>query len=127
MNISNWFLRMGMVYLVIGVLLGIDMAASHNFTLRPVHVHLNLLGWAVMFAIGLWYRAAPASATTKLAKAHFWLHNIGYPILIVALAMFYSGNKAIEPVLAIGSIVVGLGILCFAINLWQHTGSTANA
>lgn len=122
MKMSNWFLRMGMVYLVLGVLLGIVMAASHDFTLRPVHVHLNLLGWAVMFVIGLWYRLVPASAATMLAKVHFWLHNIGFPILAIALAMFYSGNKAIEPVLAIGSIVVGIGILCFAINLWKHTG-----
>lgn len=125
MNMSNWFLRMGMVYLVLGVAHGIVMAASHDFTLRPVHVHLNLLGWAVMFAAGLWYRLVPASAATRLAKVHFWIHSIGMPILLVTLTLFYAGNKAIEPVLGIASIVVGVGILCFAINLWKYTESSS--
>ena len=120
---GNRFLRLAVVYAVLGVSLGIVMAASHDYTLRPVHAHLNLLGWASMALFGLWYRSAPAAAETRLAKLHFWLHNIALPIQMGTLAMFVSGNIAVEPVLALASVVIGIGLVCFAINLWKHTGS----
>ena len=119
---GNRFLRLAVVYVLLGVTLGIVMAASHNYTLKPVHAHLNLLGWASMALFGLWYRSAPAAAETRLAKVHFWLHNIGLPIQMITLTMYVSGNSSVEPVLALVSIVVGIGFACFAINLWRHTG-----
>ena len=119
---GNRFLRLAVVYVLLGVTLGIVMAASHNYTLKPVHAHLNLLGWASMALFGLWYRSAPAAAETRLAKVHFWLHNIGLPIQMITLTMYVNGNSSVEPVLALVSIVVGIGFACFAINLWQHTG-----
>jgi len=120
---GNRFLRLAVVYALLGVTLGIVMAASHDYTLRPVHAHLNLLGWASMGLFGLWYRSAPAAAETRLAKAHFWLHNIALPIQMATLVMFVQGNTSVEPVLALASIAIGIGFLCFAINLWKHTKS----
>ena len=119
---GNRFLRLAVVYVLLGVTLGIVMAASHNYTLKPVHAHLNLLGWASMALFGLWYRSAPAAAETRLAKVHFWLHNIALPIQMTMLAMYVNGNKTVEPVLALASVVMGIGFACFAINLWKHTG-----
>lgn len=122
MSMGNRFLRLAVVYVVLGVTLGIVMAASHDYTFRPVHAHLNLLGWASMALFGLWYRSAPAAGETRLAKAHFWLHNIALPIQMITLAMFVNGNTSVEPVLALASVVIGIGVVCFAINLWKHTG-----
>ena len=68
-----------------------------------------------MALFGLWYRSAPAAAETRLAKAHFWQHNIGLPIQMITLSMYVSGNSSVEPVLALVSIVVGIGFACFAI------------
>jgi hypothetical protein len=119
---GNLFLRLAVVYLLLGVTLGIVMAASHDYTFTPVHAHLNLLGWASMALFGLWYRSAPAAAETRLAKVHFWLHNTMLPILMVTLTLFIGGNKAVEPVLALAAVVTGIGLVCFAINLWRHTG-----
>ena len=119
---GNRFLRLAVIYVLLGVTLGIVMAASHNYTLKPVHAHLNLLGWASMALFGLWYRSAPAAAETRLAKVHFWLHNIALPIQMTMLAMYVNGNNSVEPVLALASVVMGIGFACFAINLWKHTG-----
>jgi cbb3-type cytochrome oxidase subunit 1 len=118
---GNRFLRLAVVYILLGVTLGIVMAGRHDYTFKPVHAHLNLLGWASMALFGVWYRIAPAAAETKLAKTHFWLHNIALPIQMVTLTMYVGGNEAIEPVLALASIGMGIGLLCFAINLWKHT------
>ncbi|OGA18759.1 MAG: cytochrome-c oxidase [Betaproteobacteria bacterium RIFCSPLOWO2_02_FULL_66_14] len=119
---GNLFLRLAVVYAVLGVTLGIVMAANHDYTFRPVHAHLNLLGWASMALFGLWYRSAPAAGETRLAKAHFWLHNIAFPIQMITLTMFVDGNTSVEPILALASVVIGIGFVCFAINLWKHTG-----
>ena len=119
---GNRFLRLAVIYVLIGITMGIVMAASHDYTLRPVHAHVNLLGWASMALFGLWYRSAPAAGETRLAKFHFWIHNIALPIQMATLTMYVYENKAIEPVLALASIVMGIGFILFAINLWKHTG-----
>lgn len=118
---GNRFLRLAVVYFLLGVTLGIVMAGSHDYTYRPVHAHLNLLGWVSMALFGLWYRSAPLAAETRLAKTHFWLHNSALPVQMVTLILFLGGNTAAEPVLAAASVVMGIGLICFAINLWRHT------
>ncbi|SFB04145.1 hypothetical protein SAMN04515620_11433 [Collimonas sp. OK607] len=40
------FLKIAVIYLLIGALLGGYMGAAENFALAPVHAHLALLGWA---------------------------------------------------------------------------------
>ena len=122
---SNWFLRIGVLYFVAGVAVGLGMAMSGITILRPVHVHLNLLGWASMMLFGLFYRAVPAAAETKLAKAHFWIYVPAHLVQMVTLTMYYSGNKAVDPILGLSSMVVGVAVLCFAVVVWKHTGKTA--
>jgi len=112
------FLKIAVLYLAIGVSLGLYMGITGSFGLHPVHAHLNLLGWASLALCGLVYTAFPAAAETRLAKAHFWLHNLGLPPLMLALALLLSGNAAMEPVVGILSLVVGLGIFMFVINVW---------
>ena len=53
------WLRLAVVYLVIGVGLGIAMGMSGNHTQFPTHAHLNLLGWVSLALIGLTYRQFP--------------------------------------------------------------------
>jgi hypothetical protein len=123
---ANRFLRLAVIYILVGVAIGIVMAASHDYTLKPVHAHLNLLGWASLALFGLWYRSAPASALTRLAKSHFWIHNIALPIQMISLALFARGNLSVEPVLALSSVAIGVGLVCFAINVWKHTEADAH-
>ena len=120
-NMSNWFLRLAVLYLAIGVALGIGMAAHHDFSLHPVHAHLNLLGWVSLALFGLFYRAVPAAAGSRLAKAHFWIYVPAHFVQMVLLTMLYRGNETIEPALGLASVLVGVGILCFAVVVWQHT------
>ena len=122
---SNWFLRIAVLYFIAGVAVGLGMAMSGVTILRPVHVHLNLLGWVSMMLFGLFYRAVPAAAETKLAKAHFWIYVPAHFVQMVTLTMYYSGNQAVDPILGLSSMVVGAAVLCFAVVLWKHTGKAA--
>lgn len=112
------FIKIAVLYLALGVTLGVVMGMLQKFTFTPVHAHLNLLGWASLALVGLVYHAFPAAAETRLARIHFWLHNLGLPPLMIALALMLSGNAALEPVVGILSLIVWLGIILFVVNVW---------
>lgn len=113
-------IKISSVYFVIGVLLGIFMSIAEKFTnFAPVHVHINLLGWTALTLAGLIYTVFPSAAETALAKLHFWLHNIGLPIMMIALAFFVSGSQWATPFIAIGGVLTVLGVILFAINIFR--------
>src|SRR5512141_1267059 len=82
---TTW-LKLSVVYLIAGIALGIAMGASQNFTLRPVHAHLNLLGWTTGALAGLIYAVFPAAAESRLARIHFWLQHTSVPAMMTALS-----------------------------------------
>jgi len=120
-KMSNWFFRLAVVYLMVGVSLGLFMAASHDHSMFPVHAHLNLLGWVSMSLFGLFYRSFPQATQTGLAKAHFWIYIPAHFMQMVLLALLYRGYTMVEPALGAVSSLVGVAILCFAITVWKST------
>lgn len=112
------WLKLAVVYLILGVAMGIVMGASENFTLRPVHAHVNLLGWATMALAGLIYSIFPKAGRSKLATLHFWLSNLSLPVMTVALALLLTGSHQVVPILAVSEMVAAIGVACFAANLF---------
>ena len=93
------------------------MGMSENFILKDVHAHVNLLGWATMALMGLIYKVYPDAAATTLAKVHFWMHSTALPLLMIALAVLFMGNPGIGPVVGILSIITGIGVIVYCINI----------
>ncbi|HYQ99388.1 MAG TPA: hypothetical protein VET86_05030, partial [Casimicrobiaceae bacterium] len=93
---TTW-LKLSVVYLMAGVALGIAMGVTEDFTLKPVHAHLNLLGFATTALAGLIYSVHPEAARSRLAVAHFWLHNTALPVMMGSLAWFLNGHPDIVP------------------------------
>ena len=89
------FLKIAVVYFALAVTLGLVMGIIHNFAFSSVHAHLNLLGWVSMALFGLIYLYFPMASKTKLANAHFWLHNIGLPLMQGALFYQFNGNESL--------------------------------
>ena len=112
------WLKLSVVYLIIGISMGIAMGASQNFTLRPVHAHVNLLGWTTMALAGLIYSVFPKAGESRLARIHFWLLNLALPVMMLTLSLLLFGQMAFVPVLGAAEIVAALGILAFAANLF---------
>jgi hypothetical protein len=124
MNISRGFLVIGSLYLLVGIGFGMHMGASGDHSMAPVHAHINLLGFTLMTVFGLAYRLIPALTDGWMGKAHFWLHQIGALALLVGLALLISGRVAeasIGPVLMVSEILVALGALIWAANVWTKT------
>ena len=111
------FLKIAVVYLVIGALLGFTMGITQKFVLVPVHAHVLLLGWASLALAGLVYHLYPAASTTRLARFHFWLHNIGLPLFMVGLGFLLTGNESMLPLVIVSSIAVIVGLVLFAANV----------
>jgi hypothetical protein len=113
-------MKISVIYFAIGVCLGLYMSISHSFTLTPVHVHMNLLGWTALTLAGILYHLFPQTASTKLAKTHFWLHNIGLPLMMGGLAFVVNGKTALIPVTAAGGTIVTISVLIFTMNMLLH-------
>ena len=113
-------LKIAVVYLVVGALLGLAMGIRENFALAPVHAHLLLLGWASLALAGIVYRLHPSVAVTRLARLHFWLHNVGLPAFMAGLALLLTGHGWAMPLTVGGAVTVLAGLVLFAANVLLH-------
>jgi hypothetical protein len=115
------WIKLAVVYLIAGVAMGIMMGASRDFTLRPVHAHINLLGWATFAIAGLIYTVFPSAGQSKLAKIHFWLMNISVPVMMASLGtMLVTQNMQVVPVLVAAEMVAAASVLTFAANIFLN-------
>lgn len=118
---SARFFKVAAVYFVIAIILGIVMGIRHDFSLASVHAHLNLLGWVSMALFGTIYHLYPAAGSSKLATIHFWLHNLGVPVMQGGITLvMLTGNGVFTALAIIGSLVVVLGGILFAVNVFKH-------
>lgn len=124
-SVSNNFLRFGVLALICGVGLGIWMGANQDFTLKPIHTHINLLGLATMMIFGLFYRAFPDAARGWAPVTQFFLSVIGFLLMMPSLTLVLLGNPVLLPALMAGEIMSLLSILLFASILFRATGKKA--
>jgi len=111
------WLRLSLVYLLIGLAIGVYMGATQVYGLRPIHVHVNLLGWALAAVAGLTYCFLPQAGDSKWGKAHFWLHQIGVPVMLISLYFVLMERTAFVPGLLVGEVLVVGSVICYLVNL----------
>ncbi len=115
---AKTMLKISVVYFMIGISFGLYMSITHVFNLTSVHAHVSLLGWMSLALIGLFYHHYPNLEKTGLAKAHFWLHNIGLPVMMIAIALAILGvGNVFFPIATIGGVATLIGIFCFGFNV----------
>lgn len=123
---SNIFLRLAVLFVLLGVSLGYWMGITHNFVVSPVHAHINLLGWVSMFLYGLFYRAFPDAARGVLPKVHLTLAAIGLPVMMIGLTFMLTAVPALQPyvppMMIVGPTMVLLGMFVFAFIVFKATG-----
>lgn len=107
-------IKIGILYLLIGMSMGVYMGATKDFSMRPVHAHVNLLGWTLLGLSGLVFHVFPQLEQSVLAKVYFWLYNFSVPLTLVCLFLFLNGNTAIDPILGLGSVLITVSAACLA-------------
>jgi hypothetical protein len=115
--------RIASLYLLVGLVLGLAMAIARDFSLVSVHSHVLLLGWATLAITGIAYLVLPRCAGSRLARAHFWLHNLGLPVMMASLAAEALGEPRAEPLIGVGSILVVAGLGLFTVNVLRNAGA----
>jgi heme/copper-type cytochrome/quinol oxidase subunit 1 len=96
------------------------MAVAHAYNLTGVHAHINLLGWTSMTLAGIIYTLFPKTESSILGKIHFWLHNIGLPLMVIGLFFLLQGNVSLEFFIPIGATLLIIAVILFAINVLKN-------
>lgn len=109
--VSHLFFRAGILFLLVGIGLGLTMSISQNHDVIGAHAHINLLGWVTSAIFGGYYALNPAKAAGLLPRVHFWVYTAGVVIMGISLYLLLKGNTAMEPLVAIGSLLSAAGIL----------------
>jgi hypothetical protein len=99
---------------IVGMMMGIIMAASGNHSVFPAHAHLNLLGWVSLFLIGIFYRFHPDLDTSRAALIHVVIWIFGTIVLTCGVAAIYLGRPDLEFIASVGSVTVLGAMLMFA-------------
>jgi hypothetical protein len=108
---------------LIGTILGIFMGIRQDFTLVPVHAHLNLIGFVTLFLSAVYYRVVPEAAHDRLAPYHAAVTVAGavfFPIGIASVLL--GGHHRFGPVVAAGALIVLLGKVLFAAIVFRTNG-----
>lgn len=101
-----------------GMVMGLWMGATQDFTMAPVHAHLNLVGWATLALFALYYRVTPAAGRSPLAKLHAVLAIPGVILLTGGLAWEFLGGP-MQPLFA-GSLLTAASMLLFLVTVLRH-------
>jgi hypothetical protein len=104
------------LYFLLGVGLGIVMGITGDHHWFPLHAHINLLGWVSMALFALLIRDRQPS---RLFVTHFWVYNISLPVMCLMLWQVLAGNRAIEPILGMSSMVLAISCAMFVWGLWR--------
>ncbi|WP_288904918.1 hypothetical protein [uncultured Sneathiella sp.] len=114
------FIKSAAIYIILGMGLGIYMAASQDHSQMPAHAHLNLLGWVTMGIMGLVYKNWPAVAEAKLAKLTFWFAHISVIGMTAGIGLIYAGMPEYEPIAIVASFIAVLNMILFAFLVFKN-------
>lgn len=109
------------------MLLGVWMGQAEDFTLMPVHAHINLLGWVSMMLYGIVYRVLPEAARGPLPVAHFFLNVASFAVMIPALTLVLLGNRALAPLLGASAVALWISMAMFAVIVLRATWRSREA
>ncbi|QPM91573.1 hypothetical protein [Pseudooceanicola algae] len=109
--VSYVFFLLATISALLGMVLGIQMSASHDHSLMPVHAHMNLIGWVGMALFGIFYQITPGAELGVLPKIHLGLTVLGVVVIIPGIYLAITGGG--EGAAKLGSVLTLLSMLLF--------------
>jgi cbb3-type cytochrome oxidase subunit 1 len=127
------FIRASLVWLAIGILIGVAMAfwPAGHIVYRPAHAHANLLGFVSMFIFGVAYHVLPRFVgrplpNEPLAMWHLWIANLGLALLVSGWLAGPTWMEAGRFLLIAGATLSLIGAALFIVNAWRITSRRSN-
>jgi hypothetical protein len=123
---SKW-IKIAVLYFILGVGFGLYMHATFQLQWGATHAHINVVGWLTTAVIGLIYSVYPLAGNSSLGKAHFWLHNIGLPILLIGMLIIQptigASMAMIQFCVWVGGGALALSIIVFIANVFKNVNA----
>ena len=110
-------------YAILGLMLGIFMAASKDHGQFVTHAHIMLLGFVVSFIYALCHKLWLNNITSTMAVTQYYIHLISTFALFVGLFLGYGRFVAFETLdkfLAAASIAAFVGLILMFIMLVRY-------
>jgi cbb3-type cytochrome oxidase subunit 1 len=118
------FLKASLVWLALGVTLGVAMGVRPPWSVyRTAHLHMLLLGFVGMMIFGVAYHVIPRFVGSPLrspraAVAHWWLVNLGLAIMVAGFILRAQGRPVSSMLLGIGGTAAAAGAYIFVWLVW---------
>lgn len=120
------FVRASIVWLGVGVLIGVSMAfwPAEAMVYRPAHAHANLLGFVSMMIFGVAYHVIPRFAgrplhSRRLPRLHWWVANAGLASLVGGWILRVAAPGAGTMLVRGGALLSAVGAFLFIHTIWR--------
>src|SRR5581483_9144160 len=101
MKASSLCFRVAVLFVLAGMIWGIQMGISEDHSAMPAHAHLNLLGWVSLFLFGIYYRLHPQIERGRVAMIQVWGWIVATAILTVGVGLVHTGHATGDPIAAL--------------------------
>ena len=118
------FILTSLGYAILGLALGIFMAASKDHGHLVTHAHIMLIGFVVSFIYGLCHKLWLNNIISTLSRVQYYIHQAGTVGVVIGLFLYYGkfvSLETIDPFLAISSIAVFIGMILMKVLFIKST------
>ena len=117
--VDSRMMRAGVIFLLLGMIWGIEMGIRQEFSLAPAHAHFNLVGGVLLFVFGLYYRMVPLARDSTLAKWQSGLHLLGAILFPIGVAVVIKKGESFIVLPIVGSLIVVAAVALFALIVFR--------
>lgn len=112
------YLVSALLYALLGMALGLVMAASHDHRQFVTHAHVLLIGFVASLLYAIIHKLWLPGIAGRLVTAQFLAHQVGAAAMAVGLGLLYGNTVPVpflEPLLAAGAVAVLGGALAMLV------------
>jgi hypothetical protein len=120
-HIDRSFVGVGLIWLVLGMMLGLFMGVTANNQLLTVHITMVLSGFVVLALYGIIYRLWPALKESPLAKTQFWIAFVAVLGQVIGAYQFATSGGTQIAIIAVSSVLAILAGLLMAWVFWTRS------
>ena len=120
-HIDRAFVGVGLIWLILGMLLGLYMGITANNQLLVTHVAMLMSGFVVLTIYGFIYRLWPALKDSPLAKAQFWIAFVAALGQVIGAYQFATSGGMQIAVIAVSSVLAILAGVLMAWVFWTRS------
>ncbi|HIW35070.1 MAG TPA: hypothetical protein IAA29_20035 [Candidatus Paenibacillus intestinavium] len=126
---SLHLIRFAAIFGIIGTFIGSQMAGEMDYTLRPIHAHILLVGWLSVFAFGVFYQVFTVKykwmVTTQSILAMIGAFGLTFGMWMYNLNPFNLNDTFVMIIFIVGGSLLLLAFFLFAVVTFFTNKQTA--